>query len=628
MKFYAVFLTIFFAFTVQAQTFQRDFPVQSGGAVNVKNLYGRVSISVEETAAVEESPPDESVNQAAPESKTGRILLTANNAAESDLAIIAEGARLDVQVNPKNPKSNVDLTLRIPARLKVRIETSKGEVFISGDAESVEVKTDTGTIAADVPLDNLKYDFVWTASRPRFLSDVELEPVKEKAGGKFVLNGKILGEGKEKKGKGKIADDTENLDDAEQSSYDNSNADKSKNKKEKSKPKDSKSNFVKLNFTTERGIILLNVNPNQVPSDLRERPLTEAAKAIVRSGDSLLTEAIRRASPKYFGEYAATLPPRRATPLLTETKNSQSSVISPIKKVLAKVTDINNRAIGDLNKNDFEVSEGGKTREILSVEPTTAPFNLVLLLDVSGSVDNYVDYLRKTARNFVNTVNPNDKVSIIIFNEDIKTLSKFTTDKTKLSQSLDTFDAGGGTAFYDAIAYTLAETLRPLKGERTAIVVLSDGDDNRSFLPFDALLGSIQESGALVYPLYVPSGLIAASAANDANKTADPLRNRYLALTSKAESEGAKLAEVSGGVYYPVTQIGDLQKAYDDIVLQLRTAYTVTFRSDSAETKKNGVSPRLKVKVKRENVFIKLGITAEAKLTEKSELKKKTFPNY
>ncbi|MBA3334246.1 MAG: VWA domain-containing protein [Acidobacteria bacterium] len=618
MKFYAVFLTVFFSVTVQAQTFQREFPVQTGGAVNIKNFYGRVSVSVEETKISGETVETESIVQA--EDQRGKIFLTADNAAEGDLTIVAEISRLDILVNPKNQKLNVDLTLKIPARLKVRIETSKGEVLISGDVENAEVKTDTGTIAADVPLDNLKYDFVWTASRPRYLSEIELEAVKEKAGGKFVLNGKIVEEGKRKKEKGKSVDESEISDQIEEP-LDN----KSNDKKQKTKSKDAKLNVVKLNFTTERGIILLNVNPNQVPSDLRERPLTEAAKAIVRSGDSLLTEAIRRASPKYFGEYAATLPPRRSTPLLTETKNSQALINSPIKKVLAKVTDINNRAISDLSKNDFEVSEAGQTREILSVEPTTAPFNLVLLLDVSGSVDNYVDYLRKTARNFVRTVNPNDKISIIIFNEDIKVLSKFTTDKTKLSESLDTFDAGGGTAFYDSMAYTLAETLRPLKGERTAIVVLSDGDDNRSFLPFDALLGSIQESGALVYPLYVPSGLIAASAANDASKTADPLRNRYLALTSKAESEGAKLAQVSGGVYYPVTQIGDLQKAYNDIVLQLRTAYTVTFRSESAEIKGNGVSPRLRVKVKRENSFVKLGSAAEVKPTEKSELKQKDF---
>ncbi|MCV4754239.1 hypothetical protein OFC37_32755, partial [Escherichia coli] len=86
---------------------------------------------------------------------------------------------------------------------------------------------------------------------------------------------------------------------------------------------------------------------------------------------------------------------------------------------------------------------------------------------------------------------------------------------------------------------------------RTAIVILTDGDDNRSFLPFEALIGSIEESGALIYPLYVPTGLIAAGSVSDSGP--DPLRSRYLGrgLTSQAEMEGKRLAAVSGGIYYP-----------------------------------------------------------------------------
>jgi VWFA-related protein len=253
-----------------------------------------------------------------------------------------------------------------------------------------------------------------------------------------------------------------------------------------------------------------------------------------------------------------------------------------------------------MSAKDFDVIENGKPREIVSVERSIAPFNLVLLLDVSGSVENYVTFIRKAARNFVDTVGRDDRVSIVIFNEDVKVLSKFTTDKDKLSKSLDTFDAGGGTAYYDALAYTIADTLRPLKGERTAVVILTDGDDNRSFLPFDALLGSIQESGALIYPLYVPSGLIAAAAANP-NADIDPMRKKYMSLTAKSEGEGDRLARISGGVYYPIAQISQIQKAYEDIVVQMRSAYNVTFKSDAALPA--GVSPRLKIKTKRENTF-------------------------
>jgi VWFA-related protein len=616
--FLIIFFTIFFAFTVEAQNIQRDFQLKEGGSVEITNFYGRVDVAVEEISGGEEK---------ADASTGGKMLLSATSNkqfVESDLRIDNAGGRIKIEVAPADAKMRVDLTIKIPIRTRVKIKTSGGEVRVAGNLELAEVETETGTIAANVPLENLKYDFVWTESRPRFLSDVELEEVKEKAGGKFVLNGKLQEDDAETQGRAdaekKISEEETNN---KEVTTDENGKPKTENKKTKKKNKEQRTNDkgqIKLNFTTARGIVLLNVNPNEVPSNLRERPLTEAAKAIIQSGDSLLTEAIRRASPKYFGDYAKTLPPRKREPSLNERKVENSNPQASLKKIIVRVSDLNNRAIANLQKKDFEITEAGEKREILSVEPTTAPFNLVLLLDVSGSVDNYVDFIRKAARNFVNTVNPNDKIAIIIFNEDIKTLSTFTTNKGKLSESLDTFDAGGGTAFYDALAYSLVETLKPLKGEKTAIVALSDGDDNRSFLSFESLLGSIQESGVLVYPLYVPSGLIAASAANNYNASVDPLRTRFMALTTKAESEGEKLAQVSGGVYYPIKQLSELQKAYDDIVLQLRTAYTITFRSNVAVSRDNRASPRLKIKVNRENAFVKLGSVVEVSAKEISGL--------
>ncbi len=616
--FLIIFFTIFFAFTVEAQNIQRDFQLKEGGSVEITNFYGRVDVAVEEISGGEEK---------ADASTGGKMLLSATSNkqfVESDLRIDNAGGRIKIEVAPADAKMRVDLTIKIPIRTRVKIKSSGGEVRVAGNLELAEVETETGTIAANVPLENLKYDFVWTESRPRFLSDVELEEVKEKAGGKFVLNGKLQEDDAETQGRAdaekKISEEETNN---KEVTTDENGKPKTENKKTKKKNKEQRTNDkgqIKLNFTTARGIVLLNVNPNEVPSNLRERPLTEAAKAIIQSGDSLLTEAIRRASPKYFGDYAKTLPPRKREPSLNERKVENSNPQASLKKIIVRVSDLNNRAIANLQKKDFEITEAGEKREILSVKPTTAPFNLVLLLDVSGSVDNYVDFIRKAARNFVNTVNPNDKIAIIIFNEDIKTLSTFTTNKGKLSESLDTFDAGGGTAFYDALAYSLVETLKPLKGEKTAIVALSDGDDNRSFLSFESLLGSIQESGVLVYPLYVPSGLIAASAANNYNASVDPLRTRFMALTTKAESEGEKLAQVSGGVYYPIKQLSELQKAYDDIVLQLRTAYTITFRSNVAVSRDNRASPRLKIKVNRENAFVKLGSVVEVSAKEISGL--------
>ncbi|CAN5274334.1 hypothetical protein BH20ACI2_BH20ACI2_00990 [soil metagenome] len=566
IKLISAISVIFFAtLTGFAQESTRDIQIDSGGSLEIVNRSGRVSV----VAAPNNSSPS---NVPTASAKGGVV--------DAEIKITSANGRTIINVAPTERQKRIDITLRVPERISLKIDTAAGAIEVSGNFRSIEAKTETGTIVTDIPIDDLAYQLSWTESRPRYLADFALSDVKERAGGRFEIKGRFVEEARiiNKKEKG-TSSEANSLSDASEE----------------------KSRRISIKLITARGIILLNVPTNEVVNDLRQRPLTNAAKAIIRSGDSLLMEAIRRASPKYFGDYSRTLPPLITEPRFSNNSGGLTVPIAPLKTALVRVTDLKNRAIPGLERRDFEVVENGKEREIISVERSTAPFNLVLLLDVSGSVDNYVNFIRKAARNFVETVGKDDRVSIIIFNEDVKLLSTFSTDKAKLSESLDTFDAGGGTAYYDALAFTISETLRPLRGERTAIVVLTDGDDNRSFLPFDSLAGSIQESGALIYPLYVPSGLIALAAQNP-DADIDPMRKKYMSLTAKSEGEGERLAKLSGGVYYPITEIRQIQQAYDDIVVQMRSAYSVTFRSDT-EMLPNGVSPRLRIKAKPANTF-------------------------
>lgn len=476
---------------------------------------------------------------------------------------ISKGNHINIEVKDRPEKDRIDLIVRVPLRSKVKVETEAGAVDVIGNLESAEVSSNTGTIHADVPLDALKFNFMWQASKPRYLSDVELPEIKEKRGGAFSISGK-LGE-----------------------------------------EKPEKDQRVQLTFVTQRGVVLLNVDPNMVPTDLRERPLTEAARAIVRSGDSELIDAIRKVSPKLFGDFARTLPPLEKEPTLVR-RPPPGQFVRPSSPQLmrfnASVTDRQGRAIGGMKETDFTVYENGEERRVTNVAQTNEPFNLVLLLDVSGSVEERIDFIRKAARDFLNTASPQDRISIISFRDDIQIISDFSTDRRMLSQKLDEIDAGGATALYDALGFVLADTLKKVRGERTAIVVLSDGDDNKSFVPFPAILDAIAESGALIYPLYVPSGLIPESSVPRPEATLDPLRTRYLTLTTRAEEEGKQLATVSGGVYYPIRQLRDLQRAYDDVVVQLRTAYTITYASNSRSSN----SPRVRVRANRDGASVRL----------------------
>lgn len=567
--------------TASGQTITKELKVGAGQQIEIVNLYGRVDVAAIKGEVAEPKGI-----------AAGSITATSNGEIADGEIVIAPGkGKLLITVAPTLATKRVDLVFRLPERASIAVETRDGGIFVAGNFEKIAAKSDTGTIAVDVPTDALSYDLHWTTSKPRYLADFTLDKIKERAAGRFQIKGRVGEKTDSKKKKKKTA-----------GAHETSAEGNGEQEIEAELPKD-----VSLSFVTARGIVLINVPPNEVMSDLRERPLTNAAKAIVRSGDARLVDAVRRASPRYFGDYAKTLPPAAFEPTLTLAERPDEASVENVKTVTARVVDVQNRAIAGLTADDLDVTESGESREILSVKPVTAPVNLVLLLDVSGSVDNYVNFIRKAARAFVSTVDARDRVSIVLFNDDVNVLADFTTDKRLLSASLDTFDAGGGTAYYDAIGYTLSETLRPLKGDRTAIVILTDGDDNRSFLPFDSLAGSIQESGALIYPLYVPTSLAALGAEQDWNSAVDPLRARYLntSLTSKAEAEGARLAQISGGVYYPISELAQIQKAYEDIVQQLRTAYTVTFRSSILEGG-GRLSPRLKIRSKRPNTFVQI----------------------
>lgn len=572
---------------VSAQTYERDLNIGAKSTLTIRNRNGRVSVMASDKE--DEKPLLQATSPGAP-------------IEPRDISI--SGGEIAVRERPAPDR--IDLTVRVPARTRVKIESESGMVDVIGDLAVAEVTTNTGTIHADVPLDDVKFKFLWQASRPRFLSDVELPKVKEGRAGSYSISGK-LGAGA-KKGKDKKneppAGQTDTADgDAVQNQLAEEPTD-GKEKESDAEKKAAKEKLVQLNLTTQRGVILLNVDPSMAPNDLRERPLTEAARGIVRSGDRPLIDAIRKVSPRLFGDYARTLPPPRDEPSLVTLPppgEVATRVTPQLVRVTASVTDRNGRAIAGLRSSDFSVYEDGAERKVVDVTPASEPFNLILLLDVSGSVEERIDFIRKAARDFLNTASPQDRIAIIGFRDDIQIISDFTTDRRLLSKKLDDFDAGGATALYDALAYSLVHTLKPLRGERTAIVILSDGDDNRSFVPFPAILEATIESGALIYPLYVPSGLIPEASVPKPIITVDPMRTRYLTITTRAGEEGQKLADVSGGVFYSIKRLEELQKAYDDVVAQLRTAYTITYSSDARATRR-----RLRVRTNREGASVRL----------------------
>jgi len=159
-----------------AQGFKKEIEAPEKVNLSVKNVDGRVSV-----IASEEQQKKVTIEARS----TGLPVET------DDVKVETKGSDIKIDVRPRGEKDRIDLVVTIPTRSKVSIEGQAGAVDVIGSVESANVRTDTGTIHADVPLDAVKFNFLWEASKPRYMSDVELPPIKEKAGGIYKLSGRL-----------------------------------------------------------------------------------------------------------------------------------------------------------------------------------------------------------------------------------------------------------------------------------------------------------------------------------------------------------------------------------------------------------------------------------------------------
>ena len=174
-----------------AQDLTRDLTVAAGSTIEVVNKYGRVG-----AGAVAPIAPD-----AGSAFQPGLTASSARGVSEREIKITTTAGRVLITVTPTDKNKRIDLALVLPERANLKIEASAGAVEIAGNFASVTALTDTGTIALDVPADDLKYQFLWTESRPRYLADFDIAAVKEKSGGRFEIKGRRSGEVKSKKAK-------------------------------------------------------------------------------------------------------------------------------------------------------------------------------------------------------------------------------------------------------------------------------------------------------------------------------------------------------------------------------------------------------------------------------------------
>ena len=165
------------------------------------------------------------------------------------------------------------------------------------------------------------------------------------------------------------------------------------------------------------------------------------------------------------------------------------------------VMDRDGRYVPNLQKEEFRIWEDGVEQEVAFFQSVDNPFSVVLMLDTSPSTQFRLEDIQDAAITFVNQLRPDDKVMVVSFNDDIKVLSEFTTDRSKLRRAIERARTDDGTRLYDAVDMVINQQLSRVQG-RKAIVLFTDGVDTTSRrATYQSNIMDAQELDALIYPV-------------------------------------------------------------------------------------------------------------------------------
>lgn len=255
------------------------------------------------------------------------------------------------------------------------------------------------------------------------------------------------------------------------------------------------------------------------------------------------------------------------------------------------------RGILGLAQGDFKLFEDGTEQRIVQFDSAAAPFDLVLLIDLSGSTRDRVKLIRQAALRFVDAARPSDRIGIITFAGRPQLVSPVTLDRDRLHQSISTIDTeSGDTKLYDATDFAMRHLASDAKSSRrTAIVLMSDGLDGTvpgvfgqqgSTLTFKELISKVQEFDGVVYTLWLDTYYEALNPKDTQAEAFDTGHDRM-----------QQVAEAGGGIFYEVLKLEDLAGAYERVIADLGTVYSLSYRPENKQ--RDGGWRAIRVQVSR-----------------------------
>ena len=257
-----------------------------------------------------------------------------------------------------------------------------------------------------------------------------------------------------------------------------------------------------------------------------------------------------------------------AAPINADTEGDVVKVETSVVTIDATVS---GKDVPKLTKDDFKIYEDGKPQQIAVLNTADSPFDIVLLLDLSGSTTDKVALIKKTTKRFVEMKRDIDRIAIVTFNSSQTVVSPLESDKQKLFDSLSKIKGVGASKVWDSEKFAIDMLKRDSpSGRRKAVVVMTDGIDNDLFytpgpgsdVMFGDLVEDIRNGQIAIFPIFLnPNG-----PDGDVGRLVDDAR-RTMQL----------LADDSGGTFYTTANLESLNEVYERVMQDVGRVYSIDY---------------------------------------------------
>ena len=253
--------------------------------------------------------------------------------------------------------------------------------------------------------------------------------------------------------------------------------------------------------------------------------------------------------------------------LATAATVSVQRIRSGIELVSLNVTVTDGtKYVTDLNEPDFEVFEDGVKQHLTFFSRMQQPIALAVLLDTSNSMEARLPTAQEAAIGFAKRLRPVDTMEVVAFNSQVDIVQPMTNDLVSLEKAIRGTTVNGSTSLYNAI-YVALKGLKRARAQsaedirRQALVVLSDGDDTSSMMPYEEVLDLAKRSETAIYAIGLRQTEIG--------------RPRF----KEAEFVLRQLSQETGGRSFFVNSVAELPKIYQQISEELASQYSLAYSS-------------------------------------------------